>query len=823
MTNQSSRHVLYVFLGSPGDLAEERRITRDVVDELNETHSRLLGWHIDLLGWEDTLPGFGRPQEIINRDVDLCHLFVGLLWRRWGQPTGKYSSGFEEEFERARNRRLEAGAPDIWLFFKQVDPEVVADPGEDLKRVLAFREARVTSKDVLFKNFTDPEDWRTQIRKYLSQYFVQSALEFQQATQVPSAGARSVPRPAESAAIGPPPHEQPMEPVNRQLMELMGTLSESITRGDLNIEPEETQMLDPFNIARLNLLAAAWMSRRYATTLLSSHEINLLYQYKEQVQLTESEKGLIFRSLVADSDDILPGWYWFRDLELISVEVTLFWWATRDGDDAVREGAVKILKSVNIPRSAGVFNGFDSVSTILRDSSALVRRAGLAYLASTGTMEDIPSIESALTDNDSSVRDEAHHAKLSIIARNAPNDAFSILLDPIQDTPNETVKAIVGEIGGRSTELRRELLEQALRHSDATMRTFAVKELSRREQLSREVASPLLQDSSVEVRELCYKEFIRQGETFDPYQVRQAFADQARRGRTILTFGLFSRVDVDELVLMLYRSFTSDRLLEKIDWYSIDGPVAYKALALDHFPLISDRIRMDLDDRFASIRESSTERLRSRHGDAAEHIMERYRDKLDDFMVMQFTEAALAGLAACGESRDVHIGRRHLAESDRDVQIEAIRIIERFGDASDVESLIRIVTDDFGQLKTMAASAALKIAPGVSGAARGLLRTEDPTLVALAIRSLRNDDPMGVFEVLEPLLGSMKLRTRSKVLSYFAMRSSREQLEALLLRYLGRDSYFYNVVCWIDRVLYSPPPLQEMFSSKLEAMLDRET
>lgn len=823
MTNQTSRHILYVFLGSPGDLAEERLIARDVVDELNQTHSRLLGWHIDLLGWEDTLPGFGRPQEIINRDVDSCHLFVGLLWRRWGQPTGEHSSGLEEEFERARKRRMESGIPDIWLFFKRVDPEVVADPGEDLKRVLAFREARVLSKDVLFKDFTDPEDWRTQIRRYLTQYVVQSALDFLQATQVPSAGARPVPRPTESAAIGPPPHEQPSEPVNTQLMELMGIVSESITRGDLNLPPEEAQLLDPFYIARLSLLAATWTAKHYPVTLLGSHEINRLYQYKEQLQLGVSERRLILQSLVADSDNILPGWYWFRDLDRITVEVTLFWWAARGGDDSVREGAVKTLTSANIPRSAGVFNGFDSVIAILQDSSPLVRKAGLAYLASTGNMKDIPSIEGALTDNDSNVSDAAHHTKLSIIARNDPNHAFSMLIDPTQAIPNEIVKVIVAEIARRSTELRRELLEQVLQHPDAPMRTFAVKELSRRGHLSKEVASPLLQDPSVEVREVCYKELIAQGETFDPHQVRKAFADQAGRGGTILGFGLFPSVDVDELVLMLYRLFTSDRLLEEIDWYSINGPVAYKALTLDHFPLMSDRIRVDSGDRFASVRERSMERLRSRLGDIAEQIIERYSDKLDDFLVRKFTEAALAGLASFGEPQDVQIGRRHLTESNRDVQKEAIRIIERFGDASDVESLIRIAKDDYGELKTMAASAALTIAPGVGGAARALLETEDPTLVGLAIRSLWNDDPAEVCEVLEPLLGARNVRTRSKVLAYFGMRSSSAQLETLLLRYLEREGYFYNVVCWIDRVLYSPPPLREMFLSKLEAMLDYNT
>ena len=79
--------VLNVFLASPGDLPDERSKAKEVVDELNQT-ARLLGWRIELLGWEDVAPGYVRPQSKINEHVDTCNLFVGLLYKRWGQPTG---------------------------------------------------------------------------------------------------------------------------------------------------------------------------------------------------------------------------------------------------------------------------------------------------------------------------------------------------------------------------------------------------------------------------------------------------------------------------------------------------------------------------------------------------------------------------------------------------------------------------------------------------------------------------------------------------------------------------------------------------------------
>ena len=156
--------VIRVFIASPSDLGAERKTLKQVADELNQS-LRDLDCFIDLLGWEDRLPGFGRPQEQINEDVDRCELFVGALWGRWGTPSGKFTSGFEEEFERAKSRRRQTGAlPEIWLYFKEPDPERVADPGKQLRQVLAFRRQVEKQRELFFKTFPDTEAWRGAIR-----------------------------------------------------------------------------------------------------------------------------------------------------------------------------------------------------------------------------------------------------------------------------------------------------------------------------------------------------------------------------------------------------------------------------------------------------------------------------------------------------------------------------------------------------------------------------------------------------------------------------------------------------------------------------------
>ena len=119
MNYKERRRVVSVFLASPGDLKKERVWAQDVVDEFNKTWSRFFNLMVELVVWEDSIRGIGRPQEIINREqLERCELFVGMLHRRWGTPTGVYSSGFEEEFDISERSFREFEQPSIDLLFK---------------------------------------------------------------------------------------------------------------------------------------------------------------------------------------------------------------------------------------------------------------------------------------------------------------------------------------------------------------------------------------------------------------------------------------------------------------------------------------------------------------------------------------------------------------------------------------------------------------------------------------------------------------------------------------------------------------------------------
>jgi hypothetical protein len=110
--------VFNVMIASPGDVASERTIIRDVIYEWNAVHSNARNIVLLPIGWEShSSPEMGgTPQEIINNQIlDKCDFLVGVFWTRIGTPTNEYASGTVEEIE----RHIAAEKPAMLYFSSQ--------------------------------------------------------------------------------------------------------------------------------------------------------------------------------------------------------------------------------------------------------------------------------------------------------------------------------------------------------------------------------------------------------------------------------------------------------------------------------------------------------------------------------------------------------------------------------------------------------------------------------------------------------------------------------------------------------------------------------
>ena len=94
--------VFNVMIASPGDVASEREIVRNVVYEWNAVNAAQKKVVLLPVGWEThSSPEMGAPaQTIINRQVlSKCDLLVGIFGTRIGTATERHLSGTVEEIQ----------------------------------------------------------------------------------------------------------------------------------------------------------------------------------------------------------------------------------------------------------------------------------------------------------------------------------------------------------------------------------------------------------------------------------------------------------------------------------------------------------------------------------------------------------------------------------------------------------------------------------------------------------------------------------------------------------------------------------------------------
>jgi hypothetical protein len=160
-----------VFIGSPGGLDDERKHFRRTLQRYSNVHAEPRGITFCPVGWEDTIGGIGRPQELINEDLSQCDYAVFILHDRWGSPTGRGSaSGTEEEWTLAEKLYKENKIRNIALFFKEVDSHRLRDPGDQLRRVIEFKTEVISAKKYLFKVYVGIDEFGEELERHLAKW-----------------------------------------------------------------------------------------------------------------------------------------------------------------------------------------------------------------------------------------------------------------------------------------------------------------------------------------------------------------------------------------------------------------------------------------------------------------------------------------------------------------------------------------------------------------------------------------------------------------------------------------------------------------------------
>ncbi len=776
---------LKVFLASPGDLKEERKIVKEVVDRINTIVGRRVDWHIELYGWEDILPGFSRPQALINKEVDACDLFLGMLWQRWGEPTGEFSSGFEEEFERACKKRKETNSPEIWLFFKSVEEDRLKDPGEQLSKVIKFKKEQEEKKELLFKGFKDPLEWDKLIHDSLSAYLL------------------DLTRPEEFALV----ERSPIIVISREEhaglaegkvypREITALISKVLNR----VAKKGARNLDFWERTRLFIFASAWFSDVHIGEILGVHEINLAYKSRNEWNLSDEEKWLIFRSMISEIDsNVQPGWFWFRDWKIERIDNVLCYLALEDSNTDVRHSAISILTDTKFKASK------DFLSKGLNNDNKDIVLEFIKLLRANESLENIDLLSSLVSSSEQSLREAAITAKIEIMYLYKPDEAFRELIRYGTIIP----KLIQNTITDVNLKVDDDILISAIRQADTAIRKLSAQYLLNTNKLTKEVCSELIKDTSLVVRKYGLIGLINLDEDLEI-----DFIEKILQKKETVTSGLSETVSHREIIPLLLRKKKADELLSLIDFYDTYSNNAYRILAEDHFNVVEARIRSDLDSKFDSLKQESDDKLRTKYGESSDRVIKAW-EELVNYVRDSHISAALAGLVKHGKPDDVKYARIFLGSVYNLGDKESIMLMAKFGDSTDSEKLLNYAKSTYGDLKKMAVQTALKLFPGLSDVLKECIRSNDYEIVKVAAKELMEINTVDCIQLAKELLLNEKDGIRLLGVGVLIKRCTNKQLEDILNDYLTRNSYYYDVVTSLDQCLYASGRYGAYFKEKL--------
>ncbi|WP_434480816.1 hypothetical protein [Gemmatimonas sp.] len=693
------------------------------------------------------------------------------------------------------------------LAFRALDPARERDPGRELKRVLKFRDRIRRERGLLYQTFASIAELEDKLRDWLQEQL----FDVVQTRSLAAAdrGAQPVPAVKQSTALVAASEESTSlaPPLLKTAAEAVSGMLQQAT---FDAYVKDATAITLSQLLRLRLHVNAWSYVLHNTEPMGVHDHNSLYQIRDQVTLVPPEQVLIRSAIIGDAQDVLPGWYWFTDDEPENVHASLLRNATTAVTVEARARAVRLLGEAHIRLDEPEITSL--LDSAALDDSAQVARAVIAYARDTEDVALLRMIETAVGFGDSITQKERAIGLLGLLT---PEEATTEAARLFALAPDEAARVIEANFSSIPEETLATLLADK---SNPVVAEVSQRIAIRRGKLSEGELRTLLFSTNVRTREAAIRSLIETGGKITPGEIRTAFRNQSSTIGFALSIGNQDRVDVDALVFELFKKLPEADLRAKLTFLSLDSPIAYRVLGVQHFESFAEQLRNDLETGFESIRPdfltSSAAVNDLREGTEPEGL------QLARFAQELHTEAAVAALAERGGPDDVKVAITLLESGKliKDVNFP-IALITKHGNANDADSLVAYAERSYNSDSLEAALGAIELSPGPEGAARKLLTSPKEELVRVGLRAMLGAGTDAIIACAEPLLGNPRDGVRLAATALLAHELSLDELKEVTRRYRELPTYYYDVGCWLDRVMYAPEPLRAAFERKLYANL----
>jgi hypothetical protein len=555
----------------------------------------------------------------------------------------------------------------------------------------------------------------------------------------------------------------------------------------------------------------------YRTAVLNAEQLAFLYDARQQIDLTSSESLSVYQTLLADNEKMKPGWYWL-DVNTEQLDELLAQTATQSPIYAARSHARDLLRSVDE----------EAYRQVIREvvDGDNVKEADLALgpFVENPRDEDLEFLHRLVDELQGDIAETAWRGILKVKAETDANKAIEWMVD----TPKEQQ--------GRYNDLMDDILEDA---DTEHLRMLLTVETGRnrakvvdalREEMADGELRELARDDNLDVAAVALMEMIERGEDVNDQFINNRLLPQETQPPTGIGgfFGLLSgpmgpsMYSRREVLRTLYRTWSQDKLEETLGWSS-DAALRYQVLIDQHYEAHGDRLRDDIRNGFEDI-----------PGRVLLGVLRENDDNRDDsFTVGSFYRASFQVLADHATPEDVEVARAFLEDPHEStftgqVVEDAFRILAQHGGPDDVDVVWEYVTSDELGLPKRAAALILDLDPErFQDHAVDLLNTGEWTIQKVVFQSaLENEEDLPRQEV-RRLLYHSESQTRRGALAYVLQRMDDDELEELLETYpqaevIDFDFYYFDVLGWLDRVLYAPDAIRDHYRNQLSQSVERE-
>ena len=808
-----SHKILRIFIASPSGLDKEREALKEVVEDINRRNSTYWSLQFQVVGWEDTVGGNRRAQDIINRDLETCDYFFGILADHWGSRphsiqgfTTPYTSGFEEEYELAQTLFDSGDMNDIHLFFGEIPSDKLRDIGPSLKKVLDFRDKVRDARKPLYVEFDTLETLKSKVGDVLSKIGWDTINPVSE-TNILAPGQRDNEDIAHSTV---PTRDTESYFLSQRPREFLN---------EITARSAEYSAVSNVDVARLRLISATPHRSGNDVVHIGVHDANLLFRGRFEHDLSSKENTILLTTGLRHMENQnVPFWY-LTGGDVVKTETHIQDAMTSLDEDVARAaltlsdifGYYPTDLSPKVKRWYWIKKWFEN------KKEYRLHNAAERYLARWADEEGIPTLQQ-LREGKSGQQ----AAKLDcIIICIKLRASFTEGVEELYVRDPEYISPELNEIMRNEIQnLSSECLVQFAKLKAETLRLESIKELSRRKALTKELAEELSGDNSIDVRLAAIKALADRAIPISNTKAEKALVMEPNQSAL---GGLFSNPfytkDRSRFEEYLRHLLENKPLKELLDLEKKDDPFDAEALltACRNFhKRTGELLRSHIEDGFERRFETRTERMEG--VPPLIGVVERTRD-LKAFVCRGHTRRALDILAAQKKQRDLTLVRKVIDRGEMQASNVILEYLARFGSWDDVDRILNLKQKSKGGLVRLTTDFADKekaIGEALYTVGKGrivdlLEEVKAPPILAAVIKACArkvfnelNDDKM------IQLMNVDDDTVRRVIVVKCLQVLPKSRIRRLFGRYMREEEYqYYNVVYWLDLGVTMPKSFVE--------------